>query len=492
MIRPPVRPLVWLLTKSSTQAAAEAAIGDIIEDLEERRAAGRGPSRPALWVNAQVLRVLALEIVAICPRLRRSAAFIVRDAVRAIRAAPTHSLFVVAVLAAGITLGTLTFSIVDAVALKPLPVEEPEQLVSIPTRDEARNQRVTAAGFSQLQGGMRTVQDLAPRNVRTGDMMSVDGVTAQGSVTSVGAGIFPLLRLSPGIGRFWSEEESRGDARVAVLGHAFWRDRLRGDLAILGKTLSIDEASYTVIGVLSAASDHPELDLTTYSVWVPLDVQRAASFGLLARMRRGVTPDQVADEVRHLSGTPEWRPAVTRLHDSYVAPVRDWLLLALGAAILLLVVACANAANLMLTRSVARGTEMAIRASLGASRRQIAAGVLVEGLLLSAAATTLAVLLSLAGLRLATAAIATALPWLFRLSTVAVNGRVLGAAIACAVVTGVLCSLVPAWQISRAPLATLLKDDAPTATGRRRGTVRCSRPKSPPSLSCWWSRRSLW
>ncbi len=145
------------------------------------------------------------------------------------------------------------------------------------------------------------------------------------------------------------------------------------------------------------------------------------------------------------------------------------MLLALGAAVLVILVACANAANLMLTRSAARAQEMAIRASLGASRAQIATAVLAEGLLLSAGATVAALLLSVAGVRVAKTAVTTALPYLFRLSAISLNGRVLAAAIACAVVTGVLFSLVPAWQTSRAPLSTLLKDaEAPTATGRRR------------------------
>jgi predicted permease len=145
------------------------------------------------------------------------------------------------------------------------------------------------------------------------------------------------------------------------------------------------------------------------------------------------------------------------------------MLLALGAAALVVLVACANAANLMLTRSAGRAQEMAIRASLGASRRQIALGVLAEGLMLSLGATAGALLCSVAGVHVARVAVTTALPGMFRASTISLNGRVLAAAMACAVVTGVLFSLVPAWQTSRVPVAALLKDsEAPTATGRHR------------------------
>jgi predicted permease len=145
------------------------------------------------------------------------------------------------------------------------------------------------------------------------------------------------------------------------------------------------------------------------------------------------------------------------------------MLLALAAAGLVVLIACVNAANLMLTRAARRTQEMAIRASLGASRTQIAFAVLAEGLLLSSAATGAAILCALAGVRIAQTAIATMVPWVFRASTITVNGRVLAAAMACSVLTGLLCSLVPSWQTSRAPISTLLKDtDAPTATGRRR------------------------
>lgn len=258
-----------------------------------------------------------------------------------------------------------------------------------------------------------------------------------------------------------------------MLGYRFWQEELDGDPSILGKTLAEGTRSYTVIGVLSAASDHPELpDLIGVPVWVPMVVPRTPSnnvFGIKARMRPGVSPAQVADDVRLIAGAPDWQPDVIRLLDGYVSNIRHWMLLALGAAVLVVLVACANAANMMLTRSVARRQEMAIRASLGVSRGQIAFGVMIEGLLLSLAATSAALLFSVAGVRIAKTAVTSAIPWLFRVSTISLDGRVLAAAVACAVVTGVLFSLVPAWQTSRVPVSTLLKDsEAPTATGRRR------------------------
>jgi putative ABC transport system permease protein len=186
-------------------------------------------------------------------------------------------------------------------------------------------------------------------------------------------------------------------------------------------------------------------------------------------MRPGVTPAQVADDVQRLVGASDWRPEVKPLLDQYVSRFSQWMLMALGASAMVVLIACVNAANLMLTRSSGRAQELAIRASLGASRRQIAATVMTEGLLLSFAATICALAFSLAGVRLAKMAIETMLLGVFRASTIALNGRVLGVALAATVVTGVIVSLVPAWQTSRAPVSSLLKDaEAATSTGRRR------------------------
>jgi hypothetical protein len=149
----PLGLLAWLLRLVASRDAANAAIGDMLEELGDRTAAGRRPRRPRVWVNRHMVRAIALEVNAAAPRLLRTTGLIVRDAQRAIRAAPAHSLFVVLVLAVGVTLGTVTFSVVDAVVLAPLPVEHAERLVSIPTRDEKFKPRITP----DLYGSSATV-----------------------------------------------------------------------------------------------------------------------------------------------------------------------------------------------------------------------------------------------------------------------------------------------------------------------------------------------
>ena len=406
-------------------------------------------------------------------RLSRSAGLLLRDATRALRAAPAHSLFVMLILAVGVTAGTVTFSVVDAVVLKPLPIEQPDRLVSIPTRDPNFKERITPEVFWRLHDHLETVENLAPRMTLTGSAVTVGRLTDEWAITFTSADMFRIMRWSPAIGRFWSaDDEARGNTDVAVLGYRFWQQQFQGNPAVLGETVTLGKRAYQVIGVLPAASDRPEFDLTSTPIWVPGVVPRSGQgnpFGLMARMKPGVTVAQVITDIQRLSAIPDWHPVVTPLHEAYVAPVRRWMLLALGAAALVVLIACVNAANLMLTRSAKRAQEMAIRASLGASRRQIAASVVTEGLLLSLGATACALLFSFAGVRIAKVAVTTMLFGVFRASAISINWRVLAAALAAAVVTGLVVSLVPAWQTTRAPLSSLLKDaEATLVTGRRR------------------------
>jgi len=472
MMPVPSGALVWLLRLVSSRDAAHAVVGDACEELSERRSSGHAPRRPALWINLQIARAIGAAVLAGLPRGVRSSGLLLRDAVRTLRGAPSHALFVVLVLAVGITAGTVAFSVVDAVLLKPLPVDQPHELVTISGPDFKR--RITPEQYWQIRDHLGSVDALAGRSMYTGSTVTVGSVTAEGSVISASADIFRLLRWSPAIGRFWTaEDDARGETDVAVLGYRFWRERFHGDASVLGERVTVGDLTrtYRVIGVLPEASDRPELDLTSAPLWIPMAVPRSGTGywgGILARMKPGVSVAQVASDVERIVATPGWRPVVTPLLDGYVSGVRRWMLLALGAAGLVVLIACVNAANLMLTRSSGRSQELAVRASLGASRRRLAATLLAEGLLLSFSATICALLAATAGVHFARTAITAMLPGVFRASTISLNGRVLAAAAAAAVVTGILVSLVPAWQTSRAPLSSLLKDATAASTGRRR------------------------
>jgi hypothetical protein len=329
MFPAPAGVLVGLLRIVSSRDEATAAIGDILEELAERNAAGRGPRWPALWVNLHALREIGSTMWAGAPRVFRSTGLILRDATRALRSAPANSLFVILVLAIGVTVGTITFSVVDAVVLRPLPVVQPEQLVTIPTRDETFKQRIPPEMYWRLREHLDSVEQLTARSITSGETLTVAGVIEQQTIFSAGADIFPMLRWSTAIGRLWTEEdEIRGETDVAVLGYRFWRERLHADPSILGEPAKVGKSTYRIIGVLSADSDRDGLDLTTGAIWIPRIVPRTGSEGgfyggLIARMRPGVTPAQVADDVQRLVGcfASTWRNA-TRSPNSVLYGLR--------------------------------------------------------------------------------------------------------------------------------------------------------------------------
>jgi hypothetical protein len=197
-------------------------------------------------------------------------------------------------------------------------------------------------------------------------------------------------------------EEARGETDVAVLGYRFWRRDLGGRPDVLGLTITRRNRTYRVIGVLSAASEQPGIDLLSSPIWLPMVVrlENAGWLNILARVRPDRTRTMVADELRTLAGAPEWSPAISGPLDAEREHAERWMRLALGASGLLVLLGCANAANLMLARSATRARELAVRASLGASNRRIAASIVAEGLLLSVMATALALLLATWGVGL--------------------------------------------------------------------------------------------
>jgi hypothetical protein len=377
------------------------------------------------------------------------------------------------VLAVGITAGTVTFSVVDGVLLKPLPLDHSERIVSIPTYDAAsRENKVSPEAFWQMHD-LPSLEAVAARSTGSGMQVTARGVTTDAwAFSQATLGIFDVLGLAPMMGRVWTEAEEASAEPVAVLGYQFWRERFNGESSALGDTVDVEGSTYRVIGVLPAESADPELvAVAGAGVWVPLAVPRTGPperIGIVARMRAGVSTAQVAGEVQRLAGASDWRPEVRPILDIYVDRIRSWMLLALGAAALIVLIACVNAANLLLTRSAARAQELAVRVSLGASRLRTAGTMVVEGLFLSCAATACAIALALGGVRLARIAFTTMALGVFRPSAIVVGERVLLAAAAAAIVTGVFVSPIPAWQAFRTPVSNQIKNaDGVTATGRR-------------------------
>lgn len=399
-------------------------------------------------------RVLQLSI-----RIARAA----RTVIRASFLRPGHSVITVLILAVGSAIGMVTFAVVDAVVLRPLPLRHSSRIVSI-TVSDAKSAFVAPRFYEQLKDHLQSVDVIAARSVSFGTEATVGTVTKRWSVSYSSSDMFRLLEWSPAIGRFWDVSEDKHGAPVAVISHGLWRRQFGSRSTVLGETVAIGAEQYRVIGVLPIEADHPEFEFTSTPIWLPM---AGPSFGVYARMKPGVTTAVVEDEVQRLIGESLFEAKVVRLVDVYTAPVHRWMLLALLAAGLLMLAAVLNAASLIAAGREERDKDTAVQTALGASGSTLAVDAAVEGFLYSVAAIAVALVLSIVGVNMVKAAINSMLPGLFRAETIAINGRVLLAAgVACAAVC-ILVSVVPMWRAWRVSPAFLLRSAGGETVTRR-------------------------
>ena len=474
--------LEWMMRRVMSPAASSAAIGDIYEELEERFTGGRQPRWPWLWMHARAIRVLAAAIRTACERRGRLIALTVRDAAHAIRRAPRHTASILGVLTLGISAATITFSVVDAVVLRPLPFERSDRLMLIGGRMPGWPTALAAEEFWAIHDRVPALDGLGTLRMLP-TPVSIGSLTNDLPVMRSTAGLFDVFRLQATVGRVWTaEEESRSEPTVAVLGYELWQRWFASDPAVVGRVITVGKTSYEVIGVLQPIPDGKRTLGWQADVWIPAVPPRqgdavsvARTFVSIGRLRDGVgereLEAQITSALAPLAaakpfGYREWKLDVRPWQTALVGDVRGWMLLLLGAVTLMVMIACANAANLMLTRSIERARELAVRTSLGASRGQLAVTLLVESLMISSAATAGALLLALWGVRAVKSALP---PGIFRSDAIALNGRVFIAAAASALVTGILFGAIPAWQVSRVSIVTILKETGATSTPSRRG-----------------------
>jgi predicted permease len=478
--RPP-RALVALLRGLTSRDATDAELGDIFEVLEVRTAAGRPPRWSAFWMRSQIALAIWSALCVAAPRLARTWEHTFREALRGTLRRPAQALFIVFVLAAGMSAATVTFSVVDATVLRPLPFEEGDRIVTITGRRPAGASGLSPEAFWTIHDHVTGLDSVAPVMQWGGAEVTVNGITESLVVLRTTAGLFRVLRLNAFIGSVWTDVHETSDPRVAVVTYTFWHRRFAGDPAVLGAKLRVGNADYRIIGVLAPGATFPSSFESSADVWLPDTPARAAvpgsinRFSPLARLAPGVSIDQLVAEIESVlaplaaanpTSYADWRLDVRRWRDTLAADVRPWMLLALGSVFLVLLIACANAANVMLTRSWERARELAVRASLGASRRQLGAALVIESLALSAAASLFAMLFAGWGIEAAKSALPVR-P--FGWDVISLDTRVMTAGIVAAIATGLVCGLVPGWQASRVSVLMLLKDGGATATARRRG-----------------------
>jgi macrolide transport system ATP-binding/permease protein len=410
----------------------------------------------------------------------------VRYALRMCRRNPGFSAVVVATLAIGIGANTAVFSVMDAVLLRPLTYAEPERLVvihdTLPTRGRIP---VGAFEFEEWRRAAKSFEHMSLMAVapvvltRAGDPERLDAAR-------VSASLFPMLGIEAAIGRTFSpEEEVMGRHHVAVLSDGLWRTRFGADRSIIGRTITLNDESYVVSGVLPPGFRFPRLEQIFVmgisggqpQVWLPFAITEAErgenSFATIAKLKDGVSPEQARAElsailrevVQRIPNPPQIDVDVIPLHEQITGASRDVLALLSAAIAAVLVIACANMANLMLSRSAARGHELAIRGALGASRRTLLRHSLVDSMTLTVLGGACGVVLAIAMLPLL---LRLAPPSVPRLDEVTLDGRALLFAVMVTFATGLVVGLFPARRAARTDPIESLRVSARTASSGRR------------------------
>ena len=401
----------------------------------------------------------------------------VRYGFRTLRKNPGFACAAILVLALGIGANTAIFSVVNAVLLRPLPFPHPEELVKIwHTPPQA-----SFPGMKEFAVSAANYLDWAAQNhvFRDTSIYSFASFNLTGKgepeflrARAVSSSFFSVLEAKPLLGRVFSPDEDQpGRNRVVVLTESFWCNHFASDPGVVGKDITLDGAAYRVIGVMRAKSQFPipEGD-DAIALWTPLamtDRERAVRgehhYVVIGRLAPGVSIAQAQAEMDAISRRLEqqypaddkgWGAVVKPLREDIVGDVRTPLLVLLGAVALVLLIACANAANLVLARTLARRKEIAVRSALGASRGRVIRQMISETVVLSFFAGIVGLLIATVGLKLLVAVLAAKLP---RASQIDVDGSVLGFTVVVSILTGLLAGLAPAMRLSGVNVSESLK-----------------------------------
>jgi putative ABC transport system permease protein len=410
----------------------------------------------------------------------------IRFGIRMLAKKPMFSIIAVITLALGIGANTAIFSVVNGVLLRPLPFKEPDRLMMI--RETKLPQfpefSVAPGNFLDWKKQNTVFERLVAYKGSSLNLIGTDDPERLRAL-NVTEGFFAMLGAQPQLGRdFLAEEDQVGHNNVVILSYGLWQRRFSGDPKILNQTITLNRQAYTVIGVMPATfhfgSGENELDLWTPMAFTEGQAQNHGGHGLVAigQLKPGITVDQARAEMSAIAGRLAaqypvdigWDVKIMPLLEFSVRSIKPALLILLVAVAFVLLIACANVANLLLARAAGRQKEIATRTSLGASRWRIVRQLLTESLLLSLLGGALGLALAKWGMDLL---LTLAPPDLPRLNNVSLDGRVLAFTATITLLTGVIFGLVPALQSSKPNLNETMKDAGRGSTeGGRRQRIR--------------------
>jgi putative ABC transport system permease protein len=490
------RVAIWLLTMRLSPEWRDFVIGDLEEEFASRACDSRAVARVWFWRQTAHCLIAPPPIRrrAVTERAQGDSTMLtffsdLRHAFRLMWRTPSFAVAVIGVLALGIAANTAVFSIVNAVLLRPLPLEEPDRLVRLFTRLPSGGPFELSPGkFYDWQRDARSFERMALYSCCGFRELALTGTGTARAVKAiaVSTGFFDVVGVPPALGRTFRPEEDTPDGRhVVVLSDRFWKIAFDSNPDAIGRTMWLGDEAYTVVGVMPLGAVVPSWTAMASDVWIPLaltDQQRTSRgnhflYGV-ARMRDGVNLSGAQAEMNEISARlarefPKsddgWGATLVPVQEAIVGSSHTMLLMLLGAVGLVLLIGCANVGNLLLTRALSRRKEIAIRAALGAGRIRVFRQLLTETLLLAVIGGALGILLGYGMLTVAGSLLAADVP---RADEISMDARVLLFACSLSIFTGALAGTLPALRVMRFDLNGVLKEGGRGDDGIAVGTRR--------------------